>query len=190
MSNANGSASALHTRMQLFILCGLFAALTAVCAVIALPLPFTPVPVTLGPLAVFMAGGILGAKFGALSQVVYILLGAAGLPVFVGFRAGVGVLAGPTGGYIVGYIAAACIVGLLCGRLKGTGVRATIVLAASMIAGLCACYALGTVWFVYLTNTPFWASLGLCVFPFIPGDALKIIAAAFLCARLRGFVAR
>ncbi|MDR2088979.1 MAG: biotin transporter BioY [Clostridiales Family XIII bacterium] len=190
MSNSSNSAGILRTRTHLFILCGMFAALTAICAQIALPLPFTPVPVTFGPLAVFMAGGILGARFGALSQVVYILMGAVGLPVFAGFRAGVGVLAGPTGGYIVGYIAAACVVGLLCGRLKSSGMRAAIVLAASMLVGHLACYALGTLWFMYLTNTPLLASLGMCVFPFIPGDALKILIASLLCARLRGFVAR
>ncbi|MDR2355080.1 MAG: biotin transporter BioY [Clostridiales Family XIII bacterium] len=190
MSNANDSAGALHTRTHLFILCGLFAALTAVCAVISLPLPFTPVPVSLATLAVLLAGGILGAKFGALSQVVYILLGAIGLPVFAGFTAGVGILAGPTGGYIVGYIAAASVVGLLCGRLKGAGIRAMAVLAGAMVLGMCACYALGTAWFMYLTNTPLLAALGLCVFPFIPGDLFKIVVAAFLCGRLRGFVSR
>jgi biotin transport system substrate-specific component len=168
----------------------MFAALTAICAVIALPLPFTPVPVALNMLAVYMAGGILGAKYGALSQVVYLLLGAVGLPVFAGFKAGVGVLAGPTGGYIIGYIAAAFIVGVLCGRLKGSGLRATAALAAAMVLGLLACYAIGTAWFMYVMNTPFLAALGMCVFPFIPGDALKIAAAAFLCVKLRGFVSR
>jgi biotin transport system substrate-specific component len=68
--------------------------------------------------------------------------------------------------------------------------RAAIVLALSMVWGMLACYALGTAWFMYLTNTPLWASLGMCVFPFIPGDALKILIASLLCARLRGFVAR
>jgi biotin transport system substrate-specific component len=190
MSNSSNSAALLRTRTQLYILCGVFAALTAVCAVIALPLPFTPVPVSLATLAVLLSGGILGAKFGVFSQIVYILLGAIGLPVFAGFTAGVGILAGPTGGYIVGYLAAAAVVGLLSGRLKGTGVRAMSVLAVSMVLGMCACYALGTAWFMYLTNTPLLAALGLCVFPFIPGDLFKIVVAAFLCGRLRGFVAR
>jgi biotin transport system substrate-specific component len=190
MTSSSNSAGVLRTRTHRFILCGLFAALTAICSVIALPLPFTPVPVALNMLAVYMAGGLIGAKYGALSQVVYLLLGAAGLPVFAGFKSGVGVLAGPTGGYIIGYIAAAFIVGVLCGRLKGSGLRAMIALAASMLLGLLACYALGTAWFMYVTNTPLPAALGMCVFPFIPGDALKIAAAALLCARLRGFVYR
>lgn len=190
MSNSNNHTGVLYTRTHLCILCGLFAALTSVCAVISLPLPFSPVPVSLATLAVFMAGGILGAKFGALSQVVYILLGAVGLPVFAGFTAGVGKLVGPTGGYIVGYVAAACVIGLLCGRLKRSGALGTALLAGSMVLGLAVCYALGTAWFMYSTNTPLLAALGMCVFPFLIGDALKIVAAAFLCDRLRGFVTR
>jgi biotin transport system substrate-specific component len=119
-------------------------------------------------------------------------LGAIGVPVFAGFTAGVGILAGPTGGYIIGYVAGAFVIGLICDRLKNSvsGVRALAVLTGAMILGILACYALGTAWFMYLTNTPLLAALGMCVFPFIPGDALKIIAAVFLCSRLRGFVAR
>jgi biotin transport system substrate-specific component len=186
------STETINSKTHLYILCGIFAALTAVCSVISLPLPFTPVPVSLGTLAVFMAGGILGAKFGAVSQVVYILLGAVGLPVFAGFRAGASVLVGPTGGYILGYAATAFIVGLICTRLKNSrpGLRGAAVLAVSMALGILACYAIGTAWFIYSTNTPFLAALGMCVFPFIPGDALKIAAAAILCERLRGFVSR
>ena len=92
-------------------LCGLFAALTAVCTYISIPLGFTPVPVNLATLAVFLAGGILGMKYGTVSLMVYVLLGAVGLPVFSNFSGGPGVLMGPTGGYIAGYIAAAFIVG-------------------------------------------------------------------------------
>ena len=95
------------------ILCGLFAAITAVCSFITIPLGFTPVPINLGTLAVFLTGGILGKKYGTISMTVYVLLGAAGVPVFAGFRAGISVLAGPTGGYIIGYIVAVFIIGVL-----------------------------------------------------------------------------
>ena len=101
------------------MLCALFAALTAVCSQVMIPLPFTPVPVNLALLAVFACGGVLGAKKGAVAMLVYILLGAIGAPVFVGFSGGIGVLAGPTGGYIVGYLPAAVIFGLL---LRGRSV--------------------------------------------------------------------
>jgi biotin transport system substrate-specific component len=90
----------------------------------------------------------------------------------------------------LGYVAAAFIIGLICARLKSSGLLGAAALAASMALGMLACYALGTAWFLYLTNTPILAALGMCVFPFIPGDALKIAAAALLCERLRGFIAR
>ena len=92
-------------------LCGLFAALTAVCAQISIPIG--PVPINMAHLSVFMAAGILGSKYGALSQVVYLCLGAMGLPVFSGFMGGLGRLTGPTGGYIVGYVVTAFDVGFL-----------------------------------------------------------------------------
>ena len=90
--------SGTYSRTTMMILCGIFAAVTAICSLITIPLGFTPVPVNLGTLSVFLTGGILGKKYGTLSMTVYVLLGAAGVPVFSGFRGGRGVLAGPTGG--------------------------------------------------------------------------------------------
>ncbi|MCL2493626.1 MAG: biotin transporter BioY, partial [Clostridiales bacterium] len=98
-------------RLLSWILCAVFAALTGVLSQIQIPLPFTPVPINLALLPVFICGGALGAKRGAVSMVIYILLGAVGAPVFVGFSGGVGALAGPTGGYILGYLPAAVIMG-------------------------------------------------------------------------------
>ena len=103
-----------YSKTKYMSLCGLFAALTAICSWISIPLGFTPIPMNLATLAVFLAGGLLGPKYGAVSITVYALAGAVGIPVFAGFRGGFSVLAGPTGGYIIGYIAAAFVVGLLC----------------------------------------------------------------------------
>ena len=182
-----------YSKTSYMALCGLFAALMAICSFISIPLGFTPVPVNLATLGVFLAGGLLGKKYGTISIAVYVLLGAVGVPVFAGFRGGVGVLAGPTGGYIIGYIAAAFLVGLLvellapkagrsAGRSAGREILACIL---AMIAGLLACYLLGTLWFMVSTHTGVWASLVSCVFPFLPGDALKIAAGAILVQRLR-----
>ena len=102
-----------YTRTTALVLCGVFAALMAVCSFITIPLGFTPIPVNLATLGVFLTGGILGKKYGSISLIVYILLGAVGVPVFAGFKGGLGVLAGPTGGYIIGYLAAAFLTGLL-----------------------------------------------------------------------------
>ena len=102
-----------RSKLYSYLLCALFAALTAIFSQIMIPLPFTPVPINLALLAVWLCGSVLGAKRGALAILVYLLLGAIGVPVFHGFMGGIGVLAGPTGGYIIGYLPAVVIFGLL-----------------------------------------------------------------------------
>lgn len=165
------------------LFCALFAALTAVCSFISIPLPFTPVPVNLATLSVFLAGGVLGGRYGAASQTVYLALGAFGAPVFHNFTGGFGILAGPTGGYIIGYIAASFLTGFIMERGKGT--LSWRLLLPAMIAGLAACYLLGTIWFMLLTGAGPAAALASCVIPFLPGDGLKILAAGFLIKKLR-----
>ena len=108
-----------RSKLYSYLLCALFAALTAIFSQIMIPLPFTPVPINLALLAVWLCGIVLGAKRGAISILVYILLGAIGVPVFHGFMGGIGVLAGPTGGYIVGYLPAVVIFGFLYNRYIG-----------------------------------------------------------------------
>ncbi|HEX3037699.1 MAG TPA: biotin transporter BioY [Oscillospiraceae bacterium] len=159
--------------------CALFAALTAILSQVSIPIG--PVPINLATLSVVIAGSVLGAKYGALSQFVYVLLGAAGLPVFAGFRGGIHAIVGPTGGYILGYIAAAWLVGQISRRFGGK----IVYLIVSMAAGIALCYVLGTVWFMTVTKTGLWASLMLCVFPFLIGDAAKIAVAVALVPQLR-----
>ena len=154
-------------------LCAFFAALTAVLSQISVPLQ--PVPVNLATLSVCLAGGVLGAGPAAVSQGIYVLLGLIGLPVFAGMSGGVGVAAGPTGGYLVGYVAAAWLIGFLRGKIPT---------ALAMIAGSVLCYVLGTAWFMVSTKTALIASLWLCVLPFLIGDALKIAVAAVAAPRL------
>jgi len=166
------------------ILYALFAALTAVCSMISIPLPFTPVPINLATLSVFLAGGLLGSKGGAISQLVYVLLGAIGLPVFAGFTGGFGIITGPTGGYIIGYVAAAWLTGFMVEKL-GQGYYKNII---SMIAGLAVCYTLGTLWFMYITSTGLVAALMLCVVPFLLGDAIKIAIGSILVKKLHRLV--
>ena len=158
----------------------LLAALTAVCSQFLLPTPWG-VPVSLGTLAVFLAAGLLGARGAAVSMLIYLTIGVVGVPVFAGFRGGPGVLAGPTGGYLVGYLALAVLGGALCDRLPPIKYRLPLAFAC----GLAACYALGTLWFAVSTGTPAISALALCVLPYLPGDAVKIAAAAALCERLR-----
>lgn len=162
------------------ILCALFAALTAVCSMISIPLPFTPVPINLATLSFFLAGGLLGSRYGAVSQVVYVFLGAVGLPVFAGFTGGLGIITGATGGYIIGYVAGAWLIGLMTEKL-GHGFYRNII---SMVCGLAVCYTLGTLWFMFITSTGFAAALMMCVVPFLIGDAIKITAGAILVKKL------
>lgn len=189
MTTANNIMTGKYSKTTYLVLCGLFAAVTAIGSFVSVPLGFTPVPVNLATLAVFLTGGLLGAKYGTISEVVYVLIGAVGVPVFAGFRGGISVLAGPTGGYIIGYIAAALIIGLIldkcfCSENMSTG-NTYAVLVLAMIAGLAACYLLGTLWFIISTGTGVWASLTACVFPFLIGDTVKIIAAVILVKKLR-----
>lgn len=176
------------------VLCGLFAALTAVCSFITIPLGFTPIPVNLGTLAVFLTGGIMGKKYGTISIVVYIMLGCVGLPVFAGFKGGPGVLLGPTGGYILGYAIAVFIIGGLSEwfykkyietlRIKYRSTAVFLISDLFMVIGLFACYAMGTIWFIISTGAFLEAALVSCVLPFLPGDGVKIFVASILIHKL------
>ncbi len=159
------------------------AALISVCSWISIP---AAVPFTLQTFGVFLSAGLLGGKLGFFSVLVYVLMGAAGAPVFSGFNGGLGVLLGGTGGYITGFLFASAAVWLITGIF---GER-TAVLAISMAVGLIACYAVGTAWFmiVYLRAADpvsLITALTKCVFPFIIPDALKICAALYLAKRLK-----
>ena len=161
----------------------LFAVLLTVCAWINLPLP---VPFTLQTFAVCAAMGILGGRRSTWALVVYLLLGAVGLPVFSGFRGGLGALLGTTGGYILGFLAMPLVYWAVTALL---GER-TWVMAAAMVLGLAVCYAFGTAWFVALytrTSGPITvgAALGMCVFPFVIPDLVKLGLALALSRRLR-----
>ncbi len=197
-----------QTKTTYMALAGLFAALAAICSWISIPLGFTPVPLNLATLSVFLAGGILGGRYGAISLSVYAMVGAVGAPVFAGFRGGFSVLAGPTGGFIIGYIVAAFITGVVVSAAyKNTKVlfvtagedqadtmsqagtlRRTILTVAGMLAGLSACYVLGLAWFMISTGSKFVPALVACVVPFLPGDAIKIIAGTLLIRKLKKHV--
>lgn len=166
------------TGTRALVFCGLFAALTAVLSQISIPIG--PVPLNLATLSGYLAGSLLGAQYGAVSQAVYVLLGLTGLPVFAGFKGGVSVLAGPTGGYLIGYIASAWLIGLLSGHFGSSRAK----LAVFMAAGTVLCYLLGTAWFIVSMKSGVWQALMLCVFPFLVGDAIKIAAAVFLVPQL------
>jgi biotin transport system substrate-specific component len=157
----------------------LMAAVTAVAAQITIPLPFSPVPFTMQVLAVLLSGMLLGARNGALSQLVYVLVGAAGAPVFAGFSGGLGVIFGPTGGYLLSYPLAAALAGLAAGTVARASRRRAL-LAGFLwgCAGLAAIYAVGATWLAAVTGLPPLAALAQGVLPFVPLDLVKTGLAA------------
>lgn len=151
------------------VLMALFAAAT--CVLAPLSVPIGPVPISLTNLVVFASAYVLGWKRGTLTYIVYLLIGLAGLPVFSGFTGGVGKLAGPTGGYLVGFIFTGAICGIFFGRFDRKVVPGFI----GMILGMIVAYAFGTAWFCISTGSTVAAALTICVFPFIIGDIAKMV---------------
>lgn len=166
---------------------GIFTAIIAVCSWITVP---TVIPVTLQTLAICTAAGLLGAKKGVAAVVAYIMLGIAGMPVFSNFSSGIGQIAGPTGGYLIGFVFTALIVGGAVDLFD----KKIWVYAASMILGTAVCYAFGTVWFVLVYNAKaetavsVSSALATCVVPFIIPDLVKLTAATGLCAALKKYI--
>ena len=176
-----GAVNRRRTYDMAFI--GVFTALIAVCSWISIP---TLVPFTLQTFAVFLAVSVLGGKRGTLAVVVYVLLGATGVPVFAEFTGGIDIILRNTGGYIIGFIFSALIMWLV-ESLFG---RKIWVQGISMVIGLLACYAVGTAWFMFVYMRDSGAVglstvLGWCVIPFIIPDAVKIALALMLSNILR-----
>ena len=146
-------------------------------------IPVGPVPLSLATFAVYLAGAVLGRKRGTLAVALYLLIGIVGAPVFSGFSGGFQKLAGVTGGYLAGYLPCAYFTGLGAERMEKEGRRWLLPVMAAV--GTAVLYTVGTAWFMIQTGNGFGAALGLCVLPFLPGDAAKIAAAAVLAAPVR-----
>ena len=160
----------------------LFSVIIVLCSWLSIP---AAVPFTMQTFAVFFTLLMLGGASGTVSVLVYILLGAVGLPVFHGFTGGIGVLFGATGGYILGFLLTG-IIYWLATKLFGNGL---LVRTAALVVGLLACYAVGTAWFmlVYTKSTGtigLAGALGMCVVPFIVPDIIKLVLAVLLSSRL------
>jgi biotin transport system substrate-specific component len=160
----------------------LLAVIIAVCSWISIP---ATVPFTLQTFAIFLAVGLLGGKRGTLAVLVYILLGAVGIPVFSGFAGGIGVLFGSTGGYILGFLGSALVYWLITAHF---GSRLPVRIIA-MVLGLAVCYAFGTAWFMVVYARTSGAiglatALSWCVLPFIIPDLCKLALAVILTDRI------
>lgn len=178
--------SAGSTRTKKLTLIGLAAALLCILGPLSIPIPVSPVPITLTNFAVYIIIYTLGMRSGAVSILIYLCLGAAGLPVFSAFSGGLAKLAGPTGGYLAGFLFLALIQGFLTERFPGKNTAAVF----GMILGLAVCYLFGTIWLAQQMSLSFTAALSIGVLPYLPGDAVKIILAAAACPKLRARVSR
>jgi biotin transport system substrate-specific component len=153
-----------------------FVLATALGAYVRIPVAGSPVPITLQTLFVMLSGAVLGRRLGSLSQLCYLVLGAAGLPIFQGYSFGASYLLGPTGGYIVGFFFAAYLIG----RMINTGNRRASFVIASFTAGSLVVYAFGILWLTFLYGVSITKAFSIGVLPFIPGDILKILFAALV----------
>ena len=179
LSNVVSSAS-----LRMTVYASLMAALVAAGAYLAIPIG--PVPIVLQNLFIFLAGLLLGPGWGAASVGVYLLAGILGLPVFAGGVGGIGRFAGPTGGYLLGYLPAVCVIGFISHVSQTNVVRDLL----AMICGSLIIYACGVSWLNILTGMTLGKTLAVGMYPFLPGDGLKMAVAVPIAKALRPVINR
>jgi len=167
------------TSLRMTVYASLMAALTTAGAYLSIPIG--PVPIVLQNLFIFLSGLLLGPVWGTASVGVYLLAGILGLPVFAGGIGGIGRFAGPTGGYLLGFLPAVCVIGFISNVSKTNVVRDLL----AMICGSLIIYACGLSWLKILTNMTLGKTLAVGMYPFLPGDALKMAAAVPIAKALR-----
>ncbi len=152
-----------------------------ICILGPLSIPFGLVPISFTNLAIYITIYTLGMKKGALSFLIYLLVGFTGLPVFSGFTSGPSKLLGPTGGYLIGFVFMALISGFFIDRF----INKWYLCIVGMVLGTGVCYVFGTGWLAYQANMPASAALAAGVIPFIPGDLSKIFISAYIGPKIR-----
>ncbi|WP_400164754.1 biotin transporter BioY [Brevibacillus sp. TJ4] len=168
-----------NERLRWLLLSAIFAAITAVLSQVTIPLPV--IPITGQTLAVGLAATILGSRYGTLAMLIYILLGAFGLPVFSGAKGGLSVLIGPSGGYIFGFVATAYVTGLILEKTTFTIKNAVIANLAGMVVTL----AFGTVQLKYVLAVPWAEAMALGVTPFLLVGVVKAVLASVIGIKVR-----
>ena len=175
-----------YPRSRGIALAATFAALISVASPFSIPLgPITQVPITLQVFVVYLAAALLGARYGTLSMVIYLALGAAGLPVFAGLSSGTAVLLGPTGGYLFAFPIATLLGGYVARRRPATRGGDTIRVSLSALLSLLVIYAIGVVWLSYYLGISLLNGVISGAVPFIPVDLLKAVVAVPVAVRLR-----
>lgn len=175
-----------YSRNRGLALAATFAALMSVASPISIPLgPITPVPITLQVFIVYLAASLLGAWYGALSMIIYLVLGAAGLPVFAGLSSSTAVLFGPTGGYLFAFPIASFLGGFVARRRSATRRADTVRVSTSALLSLLVIYVLGVAWLSYSVGLSVLQGVLLGAVPFVPVDLLKATVAVPIALRLR-----
>ncbi|MBQ7934622.1 MAG: biotin transporter BioY [Lachnospiraceae bacterium] len=156
-----------NSKPQQLALTGLAAAFICIFGPLILPIPISPVPISLCTLAIYFCGYLLGSKCAVVSVLIYLLIGFLGVPVFSGFTSGPGHLLGPTGGYLIGYL----LLALICGQSRG---KSRSHLLVSCLTGTIICYALGTLWLALQNQLSLPTACMAGVVPFLIGDFVKL----------------
>ena len=167
----------------------LFAALTAACGFISIPVPGTPLPIVLQNMMVVLDGLLLGPLYGAGAALLFILAGIIGLPVFSGGTAGIARIMGPTGGFIIGYAVSALVAGLIAGRPVPGKKPSLLRISLASLCAFAAMYVPGVIHFMRTMDKTFGETMALCVLPYLPGDAVKLVLSVLICIPLRKTVA-
>ncbi|WP_251551450.1 biotin transporter BioY [Neobacillus muris] len=163
-----------HNRLKMWIFSALFAAIIGILAQVTIPLPL--VPITGQTLAVGLAATILGSRYGTLSVILYALMGAIGVPVYSGMSGGFGVIVGPTGGFIIGFIPAAFLTGLILEKTSYTVINGMIANTAGMLITL----VFGTVWLKIVASITWGAALTSGFYPFLIVGLIKAFLASWI----------
>lgn len=188
--NVSSTQTVNHSRTNTRVLVriALVTAVTCILAPLSIPLPFSPVPLSLTNLVLYISIFILGWKSATISYLVYLLLGTVGLPVFSGFAGGLGKLAGPTGGYLVGMIFLTVISGYIAKRYH----RKPVIIFLGMLLGSAVNYLFGTLWLCMQLHLSFLEGLMTGVVPYIAFDIIKMVIALFtgmtIQKRLKNFL--
>lgn len=151
-------------------------AASMICVLSPISIPIGDIPISLATFIIYLFASILGPKKATISVCIYILVGIIGIPVFSSYRAGINVIVGVTGGYIIGYLPLAFLTGLFSYKFK----KQIWMYPVGMIIGTICCYLIGTVWYMVNTKNTLMASLLVCVVPFLLFDVVKIILASLL----------
>lgn len=172
-----------QSHLRGLVYAALFGAGTAAGAYVMVPIP--PVPITLQTMFLYLAGALLGGRLAALSQLVYLLIGIIGIPVFAGGTGGLGVLFGPTGGYLIGFVPAAYVIGRWNEMIEP---RRSWLVALSMVVGTIPIYLFGIFELSLVARLHIAKALSVGVLPFLIGDGIKIVAATLIARKVRDHI--